>query len=159
MAVDQPKLGRYELQDRESNCGPVAVYNAMIWSKKKPMIYKLESKMLCHDVYGTSEASIERGLKWAKIPYKVKRFIKIRDVEKALNEGHGVIYLYAYNRTLGHFIFIDGHTKTHFRIVNDIFPGVGNTVRRLRKKSYYAKKRNLQRRYPVAWIVRRRRKK
>lgn len=159
MALDKPRRRRYEAQDRESNCGPVAVYNAMIWSGKKPRIYRLESVMQCHDDYGTSWAGLDRGLVWSKIPFSVKRAAKLKDIEEALDAGHAVIYLYAYNRTLGHYIFIDGHTKTQFRVVNDIFPGVGNAVRRLRSKSYFAKKRSKRRKYPTAWIVRRRKQK
>ena len=158
MGINYPRRQGYRFQDRDSNCGPFAVYNAMIWVGKKPDIYRLEGRMQCGEVYGTSNEGICRGLKYGNIFFSQKKRPKLKDIKVAIDKGMAVIYCYRYNKGMGHFVFIDGYVGDKFRVVNDVISGVSKNIRRLRRKSYYAEKRRGDSRYPHAWFIRRKKR-
>jgi hypothetical protein len=85
----------------------------------------------------------------------------VRDLENALFEDYGIIYLYKPQREFGHFKFIYGQDRHHFKEANGI--GLESNVPTQRKrKSYYAtnaKRFHTPPRFkhfgvlPQAWVV------
>lgn len=155
----------YIHQDRTSNCGPIAIYNSMLYLGIDPAcidIYKIEAGVKCSAAWGTGKSKITAFLRKMKIDFSQISKPKIRDIEDALYEGFGVIYLYRVNKESAHYVFFYGQTRHHFMVANDV--GEKDNIPMFRrKKTYYsakAKKLPVSLKfkrygtYPHGWVIR-----
>lgn len=155
------KKCKYIRQGKEPSCGPVAIYNALVWagcdSSLKPI------KALCgYNGEGVCSGEVDFVLRSIE-NIKVKKRIlnpKLFDIDKALNAGCSVILrYYGYDGHEGHYTLCIKKSKKFYTLVNDRNPYVEGPV--LSKKSR-KKMADCIRRFkfdvgevslPVAWII------
>lgn len=158
---------RYKRQKpRAGNCGPLAIYNAMVWLKRKCSLKQLERDTNCNNKLGTRLTDITRTLKKYGIKAKHVRSVKMPYVMEELRKGNIVIYLYQYCKENGHYTLFTGCSKKgetdHVKSVNDCnFCSWDTPVQNVVVK-YYNKKaqkwagsvfRRFRERLPQAWVI------
>lgn len=159
------KTPEYRSQDRLHNCGPYAALNTLLWMGHKRRnldLYRIENLLQTDETWGTHKYRVTNFLKQLGIKFTEKRRVKIKDLDKALSNGKGVIYLYMHNRDIGHYIFLYGRTEKCFLVANDI--SKYNKPQMRRSKKFYgmcAQKYSKTYRdrffgvYPHAWFIER----
>lgn len=147
-------------------CGPVALYNALIWLGKKPDIDKIYKEVRCDRYMGTSIRQMNIYLKKYKIKFQYKRHANMNHVIKALQKGHGVIYLYRVPDVYGHYVFMYELHKKYVMVANEIYAAQGLVLKKegatqLVSMRHYAKcasnanilKVHYKIIYPQIWII------
>lgn len=125
------------------NCGPLAIYNAMIWLQRKPRLRDLEFDCKLHPINGTNIIDITKVLKKNQVNFKHHRHIRTIEIIRALQDGCAVIYLYGVSDRSSHYTLFTNATKKrkhwYFNVVNDWYFG-WDEPERMVQVAYYRKK-------------------
>ncbi len=148
-------------------CGPVAIYNALIWLNRAPCLDSIIQDSRCTKKYGTSIQNVTKCLKQYKVKFSHKRKINNKEIIKELKQGHAIIYLYQTGCNCAHYVLIVGFGKYNqeimFDVVNErfsisdrycssVFPIPAKFYSRCASNSVFLL-RKFRKRYPQAWVI------
>jgi hypothetical protein len=154
---------KYRRQGYEPSCGPVAIYNTLIWAGTKKTLKYL--KKLCRYNGGTGICAPDLNRALNKVSgIEIEQFIlypKLSEIDDAIDRGCAVILrYYGYDGHNGHYVVCISRSDKFYTLANDraVLSKGSPLVRRSRKnvRNYLirTKDRVGMTSYPAAWIIR-----
>ena len=157
-------MKKYKRQGNEPSCGPVAIYNTLIWADAPKKTLKYLKKMCNYSGHGTGcidfhwAADNVAGIKIEDLVV----FPNLSDIDNAINNGKAVILrYYADEDHSGHYTLCIGKSKKYYTLVNNRAynepGGVTSRVSRKKVSSWLGNVKTLVAvtSYPAAWIIKR----
>lgn len=163
-------MGKYIVQPDRYSCGPAAIYNSLKWAGVKinlKLFHVLQHSCRTIDpeaphsfeANGTFDSDFDRVLRWSlkgKAEVKRKERPTFKQLKGHLDSGGSVCLGYFWehkNKTLGHFIFIEGIKIGCFVIINDYEYTTSKKIL-LRRPSMIKKwLRKKGKDIPIAWLL------
>ena len=133
-------------QQHKASCGPVAVINALKWLgcsvnyRDSLDIFKVLGYH--ENGGGTWKSGVINMLRFFKIRFEFKDRIKVRDIEKAIDDGYSVVLSYRWyenNKYGNHLVFIDKYTDKLIKSKNERFNGGDYGAKKSEYKRWFAR--------------------
>jgi len=118
------KVEKYKSQENNIDCGPVAIYNALVWLGRNPTKKRLKhikTRLRCSPtkIKGTNPDYLDWSIYDNDINLgKVIGSPTLSKINTCLNRNSSLIILIRHKRGGGHYMFIPSKTKFGYHIVN-----------------------------------------